>query len=138
MSSQLDLLIVLINYKTPEMTCDCLASLLPEIPNSNIHVAVVDNDSRDDSVKQIESWIIKNSTDQVHLISSEYNGGFAFGNNLGISYKNANNYLLLNSDTVVRKGAIEVLLETIKAIGRVAQLLRLDKFCLRPHTTRSI
>lgn len=114
MNSEIDLLIVIINYKTPKMTCECLASLLPEISNLNIHVAVVDNNSGDDSVKQIESWIIKNNTDQVNLISSEYNGGFAFGNNLGISYKDANNYLLLNSDTVVRKGAIEVLLETVK------------------------
>lgn len=126
MSSQINLLIVLINYKTPEMTCDSLASLLPEISNLDIHVVVVDNDSRDDSVKKIESWIINNNTDQVHLISSELNGGFAFGNNLGISYKNASYYLLLNSDTVVRKGAIEILLKTIKAnesVGMVSPRL---------------
>ncbi|AFI84247.2 family 2 glycosyl transferase [Methylophaga nitratireducenticrescens] len=110
----MDLLIVIINYKTPEMTCDCLASLSPEIANLNIHVVVVDNDSKDDSVKQIQSWMDKNNAEQVHLIPSEFNGGFAFGNNLGLSFINARYYLLLNSDTVVRKGAIETLLETIK------------------------
>jgi GT2 family glycosyltransferase len=142
MTSEIDLMIVIINYKTPKMTCDCLASLLPEISGKNIHAVVVDNDSGDDSAKQIQSWIVKNNAEQIQLISSELNGGFAFGNNLGISYKDASYYLLLNSDTVVRKGAIEILLKTIKAnesVGIVSPRLEwLDgkpqQSCFNMHT----
>ena len=114
MNSKLDLLIVIINYKTPEMTCDCLQSLLPEIACKNIQITMVDNGSKDNSVLQIQSWIGANNPEQIKLISSDKNGGFAFGNNLGLVNKDADFYLLLNSDTVVRDGAIQILLDSFK------------------------
>jgi len=47
----------------------------------------------------------------VQLIASSVNGGFSAGNNIGIRGADADYYLLLNSDTIVRPGAIASLLE---------------------------
>lgn len=106
------LAIVIVNYRTPELVIDCLNSLASEIPSlPPTKVIVVDNHSGDDSVSLIKSAIV--SFDWVELIESEINGGFSYGNNVGIKAIKADNYLLLNSDTIVRKGAIALLLEAL-------------------------
>lgn len=114
MNAQPELAIVIINYRTHQMTCECLESLLPELASGDMKVLVVDNASGDDSVNVLERWIKNSGTNKIQLVASESNGGFAAGNNIGISYISANNYLLLNSDTIVRAGAIKLLLNTIK------------------------
>ncbi|MCC5796247.1 MAG: glycosyltransferase family 2 protein [Methylophaga sp.] len=114
MSTQPELAIVIINYRTHKMTCECLESLLPEISGLDAQVLVVDNASGDDSVNVLERWIKDSGTNKIQLIASDRNGGFAAGNNIGISHISADNYLLLNSDTIVRKGAIKLLLDSIK------------------------
>lgn len=106
------LAIVIVNYRTPELVIDCLNSLASEIPSlPPTKVIVVDNHSGDDSVSLIKSAIV--SFDWVELIESEINGGFSYGNNVGIKAIKADNYLLLNSDTIVREGAIALLLEAL-------------------------
>jgi len=104
--------VVIINYKTPVLVIDCLESLLPELVSLEVRVVVVDNNSKDDSCENILEWINKNDNlNQVELVTSNKNTGFSGGNNRGISHVDAEYYLLLNSDTVVRKGAISLLLE---------------------------
>lgn len=114
MSTQPELAIVIINYRTHKMTCECLESLLSEISGLDVQVIVVDNASEDDSVNVLESWIKDSGTNIIKLIASAHNGGFAAGNNIGISHISADNYLLLNSDTIVQSGAIKLLLDSIK------------------------
>jgi len=104
--------VVIINYKTPKLVIDCLASLLPELNDIKAKVVVVDNASQDDSCLLIENWIVENSANsQVELLASNENAGFSAGNNLGVQHVEAEHYLLLNSDTIVREGAIALLLE---------------------------
>jgi len=58
----------------------------------------------------------------VRLIEAERNGGFAYGNNLGIAAVEAQAYLLLNSDAQVKPGATAALwdaLEQQPAVGLV-------------------
>lgn len=103
----MDLAIVIINYRTPKLVIDCLQSLQPQIDSSRHRVMLVDNDSGDDSVP-----ILKQAIEDHHwkswitLIPSPVNGGFSAGNNVGIKAVTAKAYLLLNSDTIVRLGAI--------------------------------
>lgn len=122
-----ELAIIIVNYKTPSMVIDVLDSLKVEINDEDIKVIIVDNDSQDDSVHIINSWITQNDFDNHYeLIISSENLGFSAGNNIGIRSVKADNYLLLNSDTVVRPGAIEVLLNTAKAnpdVGMVSPRL---------------
>jgi N-acetylglucosaminyl-diphospho-decaprenol L-rhamnosyltransferase len=110
-----ELCVVIVNYKTSELVIDVLESLKTEIDSRSMRVVIVDNDSQDDSAKDILSWIEDNrQTSSFSLVESAFNCGFSGGNNIGINSVEANYYLLLNSDTVVRPGAINALLETAK------------------------
>lgn len=102
--------VVVINFRTPQLTIDCLETLVDEIDPSQDLVVVVDNDSGDDSFSRLESHIQQQGWQAwVNLIASGHNGGFSFGNNVGIESVEAKYYLLLNSDTLVRPGALEAM-----------------------------
>lgn len=110
----LDLVVIVLNYKTPALVEDCLRSLDGQIDGATQEVVVVDNCSGDDSADQIESAIESNGWgDWVRVVRSPVNGGFAAGNNVGIKASHAKVYMLLNSDTIVRDGAIETLMQTL-------------------------
>ncbi|HEX8988532.1 MAG TPA: glycosyltransferase family 2 protein [Rhodocyclaceae bacterium] len=108
--------VVIVNYRTPRLVIDCLATLLPELQDIDARVVVVDNDSQDDSVQLIGGWIERHAAEQrVRVVPSSCNSGFAGGNNAGIAACDADHYLLLNSDTLVRRGAIRRLIDTAAA-----------------------
>lgn len=105
------LAVIIINYKTPTLVQDCIQSLSGQIQVGLDQVVVVDNNSADGSVEQLEKFIAeKQLSGWVKLIASSVNGGFAAGNNIGIRAIEAQYYMLLNSDTIVRSGAIDNLL----------------------------
>jgi GT2 family glycosyltransferase len=107
------LVVVIVNYKTANLVIECLISLLPQLAELDAHVVVVDNNSPDDSLARIQAWIAgQGASPLVQIIGATVNAGFAAGNNIGICAINADYYLLLNSDTIVRPRAIAVLLET--------------------------
>ena len=115
-SSFIDLALVILNYCTPDLVTDCLATVLPEIKGLSANVVIVDNASPDDSAERISAWLVENDVDQqCVLLVSEVNGGFSAGNNLGISALEARYYLLLNSDTLIRPGSLKTLLKTAKS-----------------------
>lgn len=115
-----DLSVVIINYRTPEMTIDCVNSLIPELKDINAKVIIVDNASGDDSTSIIRKYINdSNNNSAVDLIQSKKNLGFSGGNNLGINAVNAKYYLLLNSDTIVKEYAIERLMASIQSNSKV-------------------
>ncbi len=104
---------VIVNYKTPHLVVDCLASLLPELDGTDARVVVMDNCSGDDSAEVIRAWLgTHDAGDKVAFVQSSQNAGFAAGNNVGIRAQKAQYYLLLNSDTLVRPGAIRTILDT--------------------------
>ena len=111
-------LVVIVNYRTPILTINCLCSLASEVQSlPGTRVAVVDNDSGDRSVEQIGTAIeTEGWGNWVSLIPSDHNGGYAFGNNLVIRpvLESSNlplHFLLLNPDTQVRPGAIKALVD---------------------------
>lgn len=104
--------VIIINYRTASLTIDCLKSLLPEMEIDHGRVVVVDNKSDDGSVDALKKWLAQNDTNNlVSLVESKSNSGFSAGNNIGIQALEADNYLLLNSDTIVRPGAISELMK---------------------------
>jgi N-acetylglucosaminyl-diphospho-decaprenol L-rhamnosyltransferase len=115
---------VIINYKTPDLTRDCLCSLEPELggfPDSRAFV--IDNASRDDSVDVLKREINSRSWGKwVNLVESGSNSGFSAGNNLGIRTAQHEDrydaFLLANSDTIVRPGAIKRLMDSLRAQPR--------------------
>lgn len=107
-----ELAIIIINFRTPGMLIDCLVSLLPELRCIDSRVVIIDNNSGDDSIPIIKKWLKENPNEKVDVISSNNNSGFSGGNNLGINSIKSENYLLLNSDTLIRKNSIQQLLDT--------------------------
>jgi len=112
------LLAVILNYKTAEMTLDSVRSLMKElesIPDSK--VTIVDNDSDDGSIDLIREGIASEGwTDRVRVIASDYNGGFAYGNNFAIAPAlealDKPDYLyLLNSDAFPDTGCVTRLVD---------------------------
>lgn len=105
------LAVVVLNYKTPGLVADCLATLEGELDPARDTAIVVDNCSDDGSADRIEATIAERAWNAwARLVRSPVNGGFSAGNNVGINAVNAQFYLLLNSDTLVRPGAIPELL----------------------------
>ncbi len=104
-----DLLIVVLNYRTPDLTIQCLASLEPEVRSvPQTRVVVVDNNSGDGSVAQIRQVVhARGWTAWTRVLPLPHNGGFAWGNNRGIEAGwPARHVLLLNSDTIVHPGCL--------------------------------
>jgi len=107
---RLRLLVVIINYKTPDLSCGAVRSLAEQIDPTCDKVVVVDNASQDSSVEIINDFIDVNGWgDWVSVIESDLNGGFSAGNNLGMKSVDAQYYLLLNSDAYVHENAVECL-----------------------------
>jgi N-acetylglucosaminyl-diphospho-decaprenol L-rhamnosyltransferase len=113
-------LIVIVNYKTANLTIACLQSLGPEIRNlPGARVSVVENHSGDGE-KLAAAIADRGWEDWVELDISDRNGGFAYGNNRAIrptlNAPDPPRYtLLLNSDTEVRPGAIRTLIDFMDA-----------------------
>lgn len=100
--------IVIVNYNGYKDTLECIKSIEENEKNIDYKIIVVDNKSTDESIKKLS--VLKN----IYLIKSNKNGGFSYGNNLGIKYaieKGAKYILLLNNDTIITKNCISILKE---------------------------
>lgn len=97
-----DLAIIIVNYKTKELTLKCLKSIFESIPKIKFEIWLVDNNSSDNSIN-----IIKKDFPQINFIESTENLGFSGGNNLALRKAKAKYYLLLNSDTEIIDHALD-------------------------------
>lgn len=118
--------VIILNYRTARLTIECLKSMENEI-DDGVLVFIVDNNSADGSCEEIEDSIKRNNWGGwCRLIASSINDGFAAGMNKGIRSVKAEAYVLLNSDTIIRPGAITILhqaLEQNPGVGLVAPAL---------------
>ncbi len=113
--------VVIVSYNTSALLEACLRSLRDcTLP---LHIVVVDNASRDDSVTLVQSQF-----PEVHLHALDYNPGFAGGTNIGLrslgfDQNSATNSppfaLLLNPDTVVHAHALEQMIAFMQDHPRV-------------------
>jgi hypothetical protein len=121
---EVDVVVIIITYKCAALTVDCLRSVALERsdPSIRIRAIVIDNASGDSAsiAQAIETnyW-----SSWVALITAPKNGGFAYGNNLGIEAAYADgtpSYLyLLNPDAQVRSNAIGSLVRFLDAHPKV-------------------
>jgi GT2 family glycosyltransferase len=111
------ILVVIVNFRTPELTLDCLRSLEPEVRRvPDTRVVVVENGSGDGSLEALTRGVAERGySGWVTLVPSAENLGFSGGNNLGIRRGGPAEFvLLLNSDTIVHEGCLERCLEVMK------------------------
>lgn len=123
------LVVVIVNYRTPELVLACLRSLR-NIVNAalDLSVVVIDNCSGDGSGHVIEQGLAETNWQfPVRFIQSERNGGFAYGNNQVLrqylaplaaeeAIDNASSatqdvFWLLNPDTYLKEQGIQPLLD---------------------------
>jgi GT2 family glycosyltransferase len=115
-----DVAVVIVTYKSAQLTIQSLRSLESERASSglNIRATVVDNASGD--LPAIQQALGPNGwSSWVTLVPAPMNGGFAYGNNLGVQHAYAAatpDYIyLLNPDAEVRPGAISALVRFLEA-----------------------
>ncbi|WP_299491226.1 glycosyltransferase family 2 protein [Acaryochloris sp. IP29b_bin.137] len=112
------LLVVIINFRTPNLVVECLRSLQSEVQKlRTAQVVIADNGSGDDSLSVLQTAIATHRWQAwATLTALDHNGGFAAGNNAVIrsalaAERPPDYVLLLNPDTVVRPDALHRLLD---------------------------
>lgn len=106
--------IIIISFNTRQLILDCLRSIYDTAADLNLEVIVVDNASTDDSPQAI-----KKSFPQVKLIQNQTNLGFTKANNQGIKTSRRECVMLLNSDTIVKPGALHTLVSYLDSHPQV-------------------
>lgn len=106
--------LVILNYNTPELTIGAVRHVT-EL-NTGIHLIVLDNASTDDSWKKLSATFEGES--DVALCRSPKTGGYAKGNNLGLSLAEklgGVEYVgIMNPGVVVGKDALYTLVNVLK------------------------
>lgn len=102
--------IVVVSYRTREMTRACLVSLAPAAEGVDHEIIVVDNDSGDGTAEMVRAEF-----PAVRLLCPEKNLGFACGANLGVDASTGASVLLVNPDAVLERGSVRRLLEVAAA-----------------------
>ena len=105
--------VVIPNYNGEKYLVPCLASLYEET-RAEIKVIVVDNGSKDDSLERAAELY-----PQTRIIRLDRNYGFCRAVNEGITASDTEYVLLLNNDTLVRKGFVEALLRRIERSEKI-------------------
>lgn len=105
--------IIIVSFNTKALTEQTIKSIfdsLVSLKKSEIEILVIDNGSKDGS----PSYLDKIFENKIKIIKNEENLGFAKANNLGVKLAEGKYVLLLNSDTIVQKSALENLLACIE------------------------
>lgn len=127
--------IVILNYNTKGLLRDCLKSLEKVKSEANFEAIVTDNGSKDGSQE-----MIKKSFKWVKLVENNANLGFAAGNNKAKDSCEGDYVLFLNTDTIVKKGALKETLNYLKenkGVGAITCKIELVNGELDKDTRRS-
>jgi GT2 family glycosyltransferase len=120
-----DISIIIVNWNTKDLLKNCLDSITQTVKDISYEVIVVDNGSRDGSAE-----MLKTGFPHVRLIENSRNLGFAAANNQGLRVMSGRYALLLNTDTVLQKHAVQELFAFMETCPEAAmacgQLLNAD------------
>jgi GT2 family glycosyltransferase len=108
----LKIYVVILNWNDFEDTDKCITSLLA-INDQRIQIVLVDNHSTDDSAS-----LLKEKFNQIPILISDMNNGYAGGMNIGIRYaldNNADYIILSNNDIEYPSNFLEPMLQLIQS-----------------------
>jgi len=118
--------IITLNYKKPQLTLACMASLHEqfgkEFAENKMELVIVDNDSGDDSVAILKEAIRKENYKNMHVIANAENVGFGKGCNVGAKEAKGDYLLFLNNDTIVKDAGISAMTEYMQEHKHIAIL----------------
>lgn len=111
--------IIILNYNTFDDTVRCVDSVLIFVQEPRIYI--VDNGSPDGSGQELSARYQQEKN--IRVILSKENGGFSYGNNLGMTaaIEDGCKYLfLLNSDVYLLNDAVSIMAEMLKNSQEIA------------------
>lgn len=123
MDYKYDISFITINYNGIKDTCELIDSLRKVVRSVHFEVIVTDNASREKEGEEIQ----KKYNEDVTVINSKTNLGFAGGNNIAIPKAQGRYLMFINNDTIVEEDHFLELIERLeskKTIGMVCPKLR--------------
>lgn len=124
----MDVSVIVLNYKTKDLTLDCVKSVLKQTKGLSYEIVLIDNNSQDGSIEAFREFAKKDK--RIKVVNSKTNTGFTGGNNLGLAQSEGEFILFLNSDTLLTENSILKTVEFLKEnpqIGAMScQLQNLD------------
>jgi N-acetylglucosaminyl-diphospho-decaprenol L-rhamnosyltransferase len=104
-----DLSVIIVSYNTRDIILACVDSIVRNSDGLNIEIIVVDNCSSDGSANALRA-----AFPYITVIDSPTNGGFSFGNNIGLEQCHGEYILMLNPDTEILSGCLTAALNHLK------------------------
>ena len=105
-----DVSIVIVNYNTKVLLCDCLDSIFSLTKRIDFEVIVVDNASSDGS----ETYV-RERFPSILWVNSGSNLGFGRANNLGVERAMGKYIFFLNSDTILLNDAVSLFFDHMES-----------------------
>ncbi|MEJ5297463.1 MAG: glycosyltransferase family 2 protein [Armatimonadota bacterium] len=102
--------VLIVNWRTSELLRELLLSLRRHPASGGQEVIVVDNASDD-----FDEAAFRREFPEVHFLLQRENLGFAAGNNLALRHSTGEHLVLLNPDTQVTEGALDILLDFLES-----------------------
>lgn len=109
--------IVILNYNTPKDVKECVSSIIAGT-TVDYMIYIVDNCSTDNSYNLLSEQY--QDEGKIRVLKSDYNGGYSFGNNIGIKRALEDNcdYILISNPDVIYDE---------DTVGRLLEVLRMDE-----------
>jgi GT2 family glycosyltransferase len=107
--------IIIINYKTRDLTNKLLQSIHSYCDHGSIEIILIDNGSDDGSVEYL-----KKHNPEVEIIGNKTNLGFAKAANQGTRIAKGKYFWFLNSDCVLKSSILDILIESIEKVANGA------------------
>lgn len=98
----MDLSIIILNYKCKELTLENVQSIERAHPRLKMELIIIDNHSKDGSFEFLRKEFSHHT-----VLEAERNGGFAYGNNVGMKRAKGKYVLIANPDTTYQAGDLE-------------------------------
>lgn len=104
------LTIIIASYNAKELLADCLQSIYDHTPSVSYEIIVIDDCSSDGTYD-----MVKRNFAEVRLLRNDRNVHYARSNNRALDISRGQYIYLLNADTVVLPGAIDAMIEFLRA-----------------------
>lgn len=97
----MDVSIIIINYRTPQLIINCLDSIHKFTSGISFEIIVVDNDPENGGGE-----LVRRAYPEITWINAPSNDGFGIANNRGMAVARGKYFLLLNADTLITDNVI--------------------------------